>query len=252
MNVATAYDAVAAGYDGQVAEDAWMRQLLWRRYQALFRPGDRVIDVGCGTGLDTLFLAGRGLGMTGLDISPGMLAELAAKAERAGLAGRIELRQGDVAALASWPAASFDGLLSAFAGLNSADLQVFAAEARRLLRPGGHALLHLLAPAGIWPRLAGLAGGSRRLAARRERRVTIAGQEVRLQLLPARELYDRHFAAGFRLRRAYGLGFLWPQAWGRRLPAGLGRRLGALEGVLGRLQPFRDWGRFCVLELERE
>lgn len=246
MNVATAYDAVAAGYDDQVAEDAWMRRLLWRRYLALFRPGDRVIDVGCGTGLDTLFLAGRGLRMTGLDISPGMLAELAAKAERAGLSGRIERRLGDVAALAGWPPASFDGLLSAFAGLNSANLEVFAAEARRLLRPGGRALLHLLAPAGIWTR------HFADLQKRRERRVTIAGQEVRLQLLPARELYDRHFAAGFRLRRAYGLGFLWPQAWGRRLPAGLARRLGALEEVLGRFEPFRGWGRFCVLELERE
>ena len=73
--VAAAYDAVAAEYDGLVREDAWMRQRLWAHYRRAFGRGARVLDVACGTGLDTLHLAALGRRMTGVDVSPGMLAE---------------------------------------------------------------------------------------------------------------------------------------------------------------------------------
>jgi len=253
--VGEAYDAIAADYDRLVAEDRWMRELLWAHYRRLWRAGDRVLDVACGTGLDTLFLAGRGVRMTGIDVSRGMIARLREKAERQGLAERIDARALDAAELSSLPAAGFDGLLSAFAGLNTVDLAGFAAAAARLLRPGGRAVLHLLAPAGVWSRLGRLARLDWRLAGelgrRRERAAEISGQQIRHALLPAGETYSAFFASRFRLRRAYALGFLWPQPAGRRLPAGLARQLGRLEPRLGAHRPFLGWGRFFVLDLER-
>jgi ubiquinone/menaquinone biosynthesis C-methylase UbiE len=78
--IARAYDSLAAGYDRQLARDEWIRRLLWKRFDRLFRVGDRVIDAGCGTGIDALHLAERGIHVTAVDASPGMLACLRAKA----------------------------------------------------------------------------------------------------------------------------------------------------------------------------
>ena len=47
--------------------------------------GAAILDVGCGTGRHAIELAGRGYGVTGLDLSSGMLAQAKAGAEAAGL-----------------------------------------------------------------------------------------------------------------------------------------------------------------------
>lgn len=49
------------------------------------RPGQTVLDVGCGTGRHSVELARRGLTVTGLDISEGMLAQARARADSAGV-----------------------------------------------------------------------------------------------------------------------------------------------------------------------
>lgn len=250
--LADAYDALAARYDRLVEEDFWMRQLLWGRYLQLFPPGSQVLDVGCGTGLDTLFLADAGRVAAGIDASPGMLAELQAKARRKGL--QIEARVGDAADLSAWPDGSFDGIVSAFAGLNTIDLERFAAEAERVLRPGGRMVLHLLAPGGLWAVLRPLARlrwrEARDAMRRRELRTEIAGAPIRLSLSPPLETWRRWFGA-FHLRRAWSLGFLWPRSANAWLPVPLRRALGTIEPVLGGLPGLRRAGRFFVLELEK-
>jgi SAM-dependent methyltransferase len=73
---AAAYDGIGDRYDeafphkdGQVRCGEWLRERL--------RPGARVIDLGCGTGLPTVRqLADAGFEVTGVDISP-VMCELA-------------------------------------------------------------------------------------------------------------------------------------------------------------------------------
>ena len=118
--IARGYDLLSAGYDEQLARDGWMRRLLWRRFDSLFRAGDRVLDVGCGTGIDTVHLAERGVSVTGIDVSPGMVAVLRAKLAERRISPAPEVLVGDInTRLATLPG-PFDGLISSFAALTVA------------------------------------------------------------------------------------------------------------------------------------
>ncbi len=256
QEIARAYDAIAEVYDQQVQGDQWMRRLLWRHYRRVFRAGHRVLDVGCGTGIDALFLARHGIRVTGIDISPGMVAQLRAKAEREGLTHAVEACVLDLAALASWPPNTFDGLISAFASLNTVpDLSPFAAAAARLLRPGGRMVLHMLNRSSLWERLGllmrGQWGTAWQLGRRSERTFPIGGRPVLHHLGSPMETYRRWFAPDFRLRQAYALGVLRPPHTVRRVPPVVVEALGWLECRLGAHAPFLNEGRFFVLDLER-
>jgi SAM-dependent methyltransferase len=59
------------------------------------RTGGPLLELGCGTGRLLIPLAQAGYAVTGVDLSPEMLRIAAAKAESAGVAGRVTLVQGD-------------------------------------------------------------------------------------------------------------------------------------------------------------
>jgi SAM-dependent methyltransferase len=254
--VAAAYDQIAAQYDTLLEADCWMRRVLWAHYSTVFSPGTHVLDIACGTGLDAVFLAERGIQVTGIDVSPQMIAQFQAKARQYELRDRMTGHVEDIAALHTWPMSHFDGIISAFAGLNTArDLGAFAAAAHRVLRPQGRVILHVLGPTDVWRQLGLTARGqwqaARARRQRRQRTVVICGHEILHTLLMPAEMYTRFFAPYFQLRRTYALGFLWPQGANRWLPSTLGHVLGQLEARLGAWWPCRDWGRFFVVDLER-
>jgi SAM-dependent methyltransferase len=237
-----------------MAGDEWVRRELWSHYERLFKPGDRVLDVGCGTGIDAIFLAQRGVTVVGIDVSSGMIAELRSKVERLGLEGRIAASVGDLDALEDWPARSLDGIVSAFAGLNtSPDLRPFAVNAARALRPNGRLLIHCLNRQGVWEWLALVRRrywrAAKRLGKQDQRVFWVGGLAlVHYAYLPG-EMYERFFSDRFRLREAYGLSAIRPPNV-RRLPPAVQARLGEVERRVRKRRPFLNWGRFFVLEME--
>lgn len=106
---------------------------------AALREGDTVLDLGSGGGLDAL-LAAKDVGesgrVIGVDMTPEMLERARASAAKAGVARRVEFREGTIEAL---PVASgtVDVILSnCVINLSPDKPQVFR-EAFRVLKPGG-------------------------------------------------------------------------------------------------------------------
>lgn len=95
------------------------------------------LDLGCGTGLMGEVVRDRVDHLTGIDLSPGMLALARTKTAR-GRPLYERLVEGDVAAaLADLPEASADLCLAADVLIYVADLASFLAGVGRVLRPGG-------------------------------------------------------------------------------------------------------------------
>src|SRR5690349_4561919 len=97
-------------------------------------PGDRVLDVACGTGGVALRAARTGADVAGTDISADQLAKARRAAAAEGL--EIQLDEGDCQQL-PYADASFDAVVSAFGAVFAADHARTAAELARVCRPGG-------------------------------------------------------------------------------------------------------------------
>jgi SAM-dependent methyltransferase len=98
------------------------------------KPGMRVLDVGCGTGNQSVPAAQAGAEVMGVDIAPNLLAQAAERAEREGL--KIDFREGDAEELA-FKDGEFDVVMSKFAAMFAPRPNMVASEFLRVCRPGG-------------------------------------------------------------------------------------------------------------------
>jgi len=100
--------------------------------------GKAVLDLGCGSGANTVLLADRGARVTGLDLSPDLIELARQRLHVNEIAADVGFVVGSAHAI-DLPDASMD-VVFGMAILHHVDLQKTAAEVRRVLRPGGRAI----------------------------------------------------------------------------------------------------------------
>ncbi|MFD7278854.1 class I SAM-dependent DNA methyltransferase [Streptomyces sp. NPDC059862] len=133
------YDAVAEDYADRFRDGLAARPVdraLLAAYAELVGGGGEVVDLGCGPGEVTAYLASLGLSVFGLDLSASMLA--IARRENPGL--RFE--QGSMLDL-DLPDGHLAGVVSYYSSIHTPvdRLPDLFAEFARVLTPGGHLLL---------------------------------------------------------------------------------------------------------------
>jgi SAM-dependent methyltransferase len=96
--------------------------------------GQRVLDVACGTGVVAVTAARRGAAVTGLDLTPELLAAARENARIAGVT--IDFHEGDAEAL-PFDASSFDVVVSQYGHIFAPRPDVTIGEMLRVLKPGG-------------------------------------------------------------------------------------------------------------------
>jgi SAM-dependent methyltransferase len=123
--------------------------------RAAIVPGERVLDVACGTGNAALIAAAAGARVTGLD-SAARLVEVARR--RAAAAGTdAEFVVGDALEL-PFESGTFDAVVSVFGVIFAPDPDRAVAEMLRVLAPGGRVVLAAWRPEGAVHRMVGVLG----------------------------------------------------------------------------------------------
>ena len=263
IDSALAYDMYAVHYDALLSENrinAYMRRTMMALQRETFRPGQRLLELGCGTGDEAIALASAGCDVVGIDPSGEKVRVAEAKAQGTSYSARLSFRVGyarELASLlASQPDGSFDGAYSSFALSYEKDLGVVRDDLHRLLRPGSTFLASAMnrldgvewiaALASLHPSLAG-----RRLRSRASHKV--GSVQTTVYCRSATQL-ARSFSPAFRIVRLRGLPVALPPHYANRPLRpwpGLVAALGRLDAHVAGWPILRHLGDHCVAWFRR-
>ena len=234
------------------------RSAVWRELMRNFRPGERILEINCGTGIDAVYLAERGVRVLACDISPRMIELAQERVVAAGYSDSVSLRvlaTEEIAALRK--EGPFDGAFSNFSGLNCVeDLTSVAKDLSRLVKPGGRTIFSLMGRFVPWEMAWFLGHGDIARAFRRLKSFntfTVENKELRVRHLSVKEV-ARQFQPAFRLRNWKGVGITVPPSflenWAQRVPR-LIRTLAEFDRMLERIPMMRNMADCMVMEFER-
>ena len=260
------FDNIAEQYDDTFTSSIIgriQRASVWRELEKRFRRGDRILDIGCGTGVDARFLAERGIDVVACDSSSRMLSVAQRRIADLprGAAGSVQLQLLPAEETSNLcDEGPFDGAFSNFGAVNCvANLAKLASDLARLLRPGANLLLCPMGPMCLWEMAWYLLHGKFTKAFRRFHRAGVAarfgeGAIVHVRYPSVRSI-ERIFAPEFTLKSIQGIGVAVPpsylELWASKLPGIV--KLGAnADLVLGNCPGIRMFADHLLLRLERK
>ena len=266
--VAHGYDLISSSYDNVEAVNPVGRRLRAKMQQALLRtflPGDHVLELGCGTGIEALALARNDIEILATDLSAGMVEKVRRKATELGV-GNLEVRclaASEIDCIVSeFGKGAFDGAYSHGGALNmDPQLGKVARGLASLIRPSGKFLCTIVNQASLFETVFyPLVLKPRKAFRRLGNDVPIPISRLRPHdryVVPTRfyspRAFTRIFQPEFALRRLEGLQIVLPP-WNlvnlvTRL-APVMRGFEAIEDRISNRPPFNSWGSIFLAEFE--
>ena len=260
-----AFDRLAPAYDALVSGDTFRHQRAQTHaaFRAWIQPGCRVLEIGCGTGLDTLFLADLGARLVACDPSEEMLARTRRRLVTAGLGDRIGLLSCGLQELPHFLDAldrseGFDAIVSNFGALNCVpSLEALGVLGKRHLRPGGSVVVGLIGRSCLWEMIYFTWRGERAKAVRRRAAsvsLPVAGVDVPTFYHQPRDLAAT-LGDKFSLVNTIGIGVLVPPPYleprWQQLPRPIRDAVAGVDRVTARWPPFNQLGDHTLMCWEK-
>lgn len=241
-----AFDSVAARYD-----ELWthtpigrlQREAVWRRLDPLLRPGDSILDLGCGTGEDAVHYMGAGIKVHAIDASSEMVRIACSRGVDATQLAIEEIEHVQEC---------FDAVISNFGALNCVDaLGAIRAPLARLVRPGGHLAICVMGRFCLWETAWYLSKVQPRKAFRRSSRNGVASSIGMRVFYPSISQIEQVFQANFQLVDWHGVGIAVPPSYVTGVSNGTLARLAAFDRRVEHLPLWRALSDHRLLIFER-
>ncbi|MFQ5750478.1 MAG: class I SAM-dependent methyltransferase [bacterium] len=260
---ATPFDALSKDYDRNFTHTTlgrWLRAQVWQRLAANFAPGEHILEIGCGTGEDALWLGQRGIRVTATDGSLAMLHIARQKIAQRNLAHLIQTTHLDFNQPETRFDSQFDGIFANFGVLNCVkNRNCLAQTLSGWMRSRGRAIFVLMNPYCPWEILWHL--GHRELS-KSFRRIGQDGVSAplpggsKIQIwYPSPKQLISEFQPNFRFIRLQGLGIFLPPSYLKHLVnkhPKVFRNLYNIENKLAARFPWNWLNDHYILELMRK
>lgn len=259
INVSEAFSRQSTVFDA--IDDAnsiigWMRERVRKEVLHYIKPSSSILELNCGTGIDSIFFAKRGHHVTATDNAGGMLAALDAKVDTLQLQQYITTKKCSFNNLEQIEG-QFDYVFSNFGGLNCTDkLDKVLDDITRLLKPGGYFTLVIMPKVCPWEILTLFKGYFKTAFRRFGSKGTSAHLEgVHFQCYYyAPSFITRHLRGKFTLSSLKGLSIVVPppyiEGFMEKRPE-LFRRLEKIENSIWAMRPFNGWADHYMITMQK-
>jgi SAM-dependent methyltransferase len=232
------FDRMAPEYDIKFTDSVLgrlYRNTVWERMDCLFSGQRHILELGCGTGEDSLYLAGRGHRVTAIDASEKMIHQAQIKLEKAGYQDQVSFQVMDIENMNLFAlhtlnegdekSIKYDGVLANFGVLNCVqDLDAVARLIHSCLSLGSPALVTIMGPLVPWEWLWYLFKGQPVKSFRRLRKGGVYWKGIRVRY-PGVQKARASFAPYFRILHISALGCFLPpsyaESWAKNHPGTL-------------------------------
>ncbi|MBV8708994.1 MAG: class I SAM-dependent methyltransferase [Acidobacteriaceae bacterium] len=245
-NVVTGFDQLACHYDAlwnNTTVGMSQRRAVWRWVDPLFRRGDWIFDLGCGTGEDATHFQKRGVEVYAIDAS----AEMVRLAQARG----VNAHQKTIDCISNM-GRKFDGVICNFGVLNCVEQPGSVALAlSRLVRSGGKVAICVMGPCCLWEVCYFLWCGKPHKALRRFTEGKAPSSICVDVSYPSNQQWTEAFGQEFSLLNWYGIGLCVPPSYVRKLSDALVLRFSAMDQYIAHLPGLRALADHRLFIFER-
>jgi len=257
-----AFDSVAVDYDGTLGNNALIQRMRARTMDTVMKNiplESKLLDLGCGTGLDAVYLASAGYFVIAIDWSSGMVQRAKERIATVNLQDKAEVRHLGFHQLNEFQADFFDGVYSNLGALNCATkIEDVAVSLSKIMKAGGKLIVSVIGRICPWEWMYySLTGQWRRANLRFQRGlvpVPLNGRTVWTRYYWPYEFQKPFENAGFRLVGLRALGLFIPPPYMIRFAEAHPNMIEVLQGFddrMGHWPILRNGGDHFLIVMQK-